>query len=193
MVANLVLPRGVSGAVKWVFATVKWYNLCLQIIQTHNFDRVITILIHSYKMHFQNVFVVLLRRVAKDVTPSLLSWHKRYDFNAANFQCHSQWKCNELEFLFLEPEQVGSDLGWGLSLFLAHGNINVRRTIVIAPSSVLSLSVAKNFNLNFHTHHLTIAIIIKFPPGKLLCPLTTLVYCGGRCSEFMLDNREYRN
>ena len=34
MVANLVLPRRVSGAVKRVFATVKWYNLCLQIIQT---------------------------------------------------------------------------------------------------------------------------------------------------------------
>ena len=29
-----VLPRSVSGAVKRVFATVKWYNLCLQIIQT---------------------------------------------------------------------------------------------------------------------------------------------------------------
>ena len=31
---NLVLPRRVSGAVKQVFATVKLYNLCLQIIQT---------------------------------------------------------------------------------------------------------------------------------------------------------------
>ena len=35
MVANLVLPRRVSGAVKRVFATVKWYNLCLQIFK-HN-------------------------------------------------------------------------------------------------------------------------------------------------------------
>ena len=32
-VANLVLPRRVSGAVKRVFATVKWYNICLQIIE----------------------------------------------------------------------------------------------------------------------------------------------------------------
>ena len=50
-----------------------------------NTNRVITILIHSHKTHFQNVFVMLLRRVAKDVTSSLFSWHKRYDFNAANF------------------------------------------------------------------------------------------------------------
>ena len=34
MVANLVLPRRSSGAVKQVFATVKGYNLRLQIIQT---------------------------------------------------------------------------------------------------------------------------------------------------------------
>ena len=52
-----------------------------------NTNCVITILINSYKTHFQNV--MLLRGVAKDVT-SLLSWHKRYDFNAANFQRHSQ-------------------------------------------------------------------------------------------------------
>ena len=39
--------------------------------------------------------IILPRRVsvAKDVTSSLLSWHKRYDFNAANFRRHSQWKC----------------------------------------------------------------------------------------------------
>ena len=55
-----------------------------------NTNRVITILVHSDKTHFQNVFVMLLRHVAKDVTSSLLSWHKRYDFNAANFQLHSQ-------------------------------------------------------------------------------------------------------
>ena len=58
-----------------------------------NTNRVITILIHSDKTLCQNVFVTLLRRVAKDVTSSLLSWHKRDDFNAANFRCHSQWKC----------------------------------------------------------------------------------------------------
>ena len=56
-----------------------------------NTKRVITILIHSAKMLFQKVFVMLLRHVAKDV-PSLLSWHKRYDFNTANFQRHHQYK-----------------------------------------------------------------------------------------------------
>ena len=55
-----------------------------------NTHRVIAILILSNKMHFQNVFVMLLRRVAKDVTLSLLSSHKRYDFNAANSRRHSQ-------------------------------------------------------------------------------------------------------
>ena len=33
-VVNLVLPRRVSGAVKRVFATANWCNLCLQINQT---------------------------------------------------------------------------------------------------------------------------------------------------------------
>ena len=55
-----------------------------------NTNRVITILIHSDKTRFQNVFVMLLRHFAKDVTSSLLSWHKHYDFNAANFRRHSQ-------------------------------------------------------------------------------------------------------
>ena len=55
-----------------------------------NTNHVITILIHSDKMRFQNVFVTLLRRIAKDVTSSLLLCHKRYDFNAANFRRHSQ-------------------------------------------------------------------------------------------------------
>ena len=40
MVANLVLPRRVSGAVKRVFSTIKWYNLYLhsfkQIVLSHN-------------------------------------------------------------------------------------------------------------------------------------------------------------
>ena len=57
-----------------------------------NTDCVITILIHSDKMLFQNVFVTLLRRVAKDVTSLLLSWHKRNDFNATIFQSHSALK-----------------------------------------------------------------------------------------------------
>ena len=55
-----------------------------------NTNCVITILIHSDKTRFQNVFETLLRRVAKEVTWSLLSWHKRYDFNVANFRRHSQ-------------------------------------------------------------------------------------------------------
>ena len=55
-----------------------------------NINRVITILIHSYKTLFQNVFFTLLRRIVKDVTLLLLSWHKRYDFNAANFRRQSQ-------------------------------------------------------------------------------------------------------
>ena len=52
-----------------------------------NTNRVITIqiLIHSDKTHFQNVFLTLLRNVAKDATSLLLSWHKCYDFDAANF------------------------------------------------------------------------------------------------------------
>ena len=49
-----------------------------------NTNRVITILIHSYKTLFQIVFVTLLRRVAKDVTSSQLSWNKRYDFKVSH-------------------------------------------------------------------------------------------------------------
>ena len=55
-----------------------------------NTNRVIAILIHSDKTRFQNVFVTLLRRVAKEVTSSLLPWHKRYDLNAANFRRRDQ-------------------------------------------------------------------------------------------------------
>ena len=49
-----------------------------------NTNRVIIILINFAKTHFQNIVVTLLCRVAKDVTSSLLSWHKHYDFNATN-------------------------------------------------------------------------------------------------------------
>ena len=88
MVANLVLPRRVSKAVK----SGIWDHKMIQFMPANhsNTNRVITILIHSDKMQFQNVFVMLLRRVAKDVTSSLLSWHKSNDFNAANFRRHSQ-------------------------------------------------------------------------------------------------------
>ena len=57
-----------------------------------NTNCIITILIHSAKTRFENVIVMLLLRIAKDVTSSFLSWHKRYDFNAANFRRQSQWK-----------------------------------------------------------------------------------------------------
>ena len=88
MVANLVLPRRVSGAVIRVICDRKM----IQFMPANhsNTNRIITILIHSDKTLFQNVFVTLLRRVAKDVTSSLLSWHKRYDFNVANVRRHSQ-------------------------------------------------------------------------------------------------------
>ena len=55
-----------------------------------NTNHVITILIQSAETRFENVFVMFLSRVAKDVASLLLSWHKRYDFNAANFRHHSQ-------------------------------------------------------------------------------------------------------
>ena len=58
-----------------------------------NTFRVITIQINSDKTLFQNVFVTLLSRVAKDMTSSLLSWHKRYAFNTAIFRRHNQWNC----------------------------------------------------------------------------------------------------
>ena len=63
-----------------------------------NTNCVITILIRSDKTPFQNVFVMLPRRVAKDLTSSLLSWHKRYDFNAAYFRRNARYKRNELEW-----------------------------------------------------------------------------------------------
>ena len=66
-----------------------------------NTNRVITILIHSDKKLFQNAFVTLLRRVAKDVTSSLLSWHKRYDLMPQIVDVtaneNARFKRNELE------------------------------------------------------------------------------------------------
>ena len=59
--------------VKWVFATVKYAR------------HASTFLIHSAKTCFQNVFVLLIPHISKDVTSSLISWHKRFDFDAANF------------------------------------------------------------------------------------------------------------
>ena len=101
--AHFALPPARSSRAKivvWLFLTsfVSFYDRKLsftatrqrKMIQVMPTNRVITILIHSDKTHFQNVFVVLLRRVAKDVTSSLLSWHKRYDFNAANVRRYNQ-------------------------------------------------------------------------------------------------------
>ena len=62
-----------------------------------NTNRVITILIHSAKTLFQNVFVTLLRHVPKDVTSSLLSRHKCYDFNDDTANENARYKRNELE------------------------------------------------------------------------------------------------
>ena len=50
-----------------------------------NTNCVITILIHSAKMQFGNVFITLLCCVDKDMTSSTLSWHKRCDFQTAIF------------------------------------------------------------------------------------------------------------
>ena len=63
-----------------------------------NTNRVIIILIHSAKTRFENVFVMLLRRVAKDVTSSF------YGINAMIlmpqiFDVIANYKRNELELL----------------------------------------------------------------------------------------------
>ena len=62
-VANLVLP-GKTGICDHKMIQFMPANYSMT-------NRVITILIHSDKMLFQNVFVTLLRRVVKDVTSSL--------------------------------------------------------------------------------------------------------------------------
>ena len=80
MVANLVLPRRDRKMIQFMPANHS------------NTNHVINILIHPDKMFFQNIFVMLLHRVAKDLTSSLLSWHKHYDFNAANFRRQGQQK-----------------------------------------------------------------------------------------------------
>ena len=92
MVANLVLPRCISGALKTGICDRKMIQFMP--VNHSNTNRVITILIHSDKTLFQNVFVTLLRRVAKDVTSSLLSWHKIFDVTANE---NARYKRNELE------------------------------------------------------------------------------------------------
>ena len=62
-------------------------------------------------MHFQNVFVALLRGVAKNVTSSLLSWHERYDINAANCQL----KCAlQTQWIRMNMWQYMYEIGYGL-------------------------------------------------------------------------------
>ena len=91
--------RGNTFVIEWfagINCIILWsqsYDAMIQFMPANhwNTNRVITILIHSDKT--QSVFLALLRRIAKDETSSLLSWHKSYDFNAANFWRHSQSKC----------------------------------------------------------------------------------------------------
>ena len=71
-----------------------------------NTNCVITILIHSDKTLFQNVFVTLLRRVAKDVTSSFLRvinamilMPQIFDVTANE---NARYKRNDLELLFKE-------------------------------------------------------------------------------------------
>ena len=63
LVANLVLPRRVSGAVKRVFSTVKWYNLCPQIFQSQVLlSPFLFILINALSKRFSlRCYVALLR------------------------------------------------------------------------------------------------------------------------------------
>ena len=84
-----------ASAVKRVFATVKWYNFMPANHSSTN---------RCY-LHSKTRFHVLLRRVARDVTSSLLSWHKRYDFNAANVRRQSQWKC-ALQTLWIRIKDI---------------------------------------------------------------------------------------
>ena len=99
-----------------------------------NTNRVITILIYSDKTQFQNVFVMLLRRVAKDVTSSLLSWHKHYNFNAPNFRRHSQWKC-ALQTLWIR-------------IFLKRVLIGCRKLWNFTPLTMISLNYALRISLD---------------------------------------------
>ena len=57
----------------------------------------------------------MLRRVAKDVTSSLLSWHKRYGSNAANFRRHSQWNCT------LQSQWIRMMMKWETQKKIVHG------------------------------------------------------------------------
>ena len=48
-------------------------------------NHVITVLVHSAKLHLQNIFITLVPHVDNDMTKSLISSHKQHDLNVANF------------------------------------------------------------------------------------------------------------
>ena len=76
------------------------YNLCMQIIQ-------IQIMLSPFRLILIKRIckTFSLRRVAKDVTLWLISWHKRYDLMPQIFEViadENMWnKQNELEFSIL--------------------------------------------------------------------------------------------
>ena len=82
-------PRTASRFTRFVCPVLRFIPNEPRKKDTHSLNHVITILIHSAKARFQNVFIMLLRCVAEDVVSSLLSWHKPCDFNAANFRQHN--------------------------------------------------------------------------------------------------------
>ena len=57
IVANLVLPWHICSVIKWVFMTVKWSNFMP--VNHSNRNSVITILIHSAKALFEDIFLRL--------------------------------------------------------------------------------------------------------------------------------------
>ena len=127
-------PRSLFYVEKWPGVDFRWGSLFVVTPANHsNTNRVITILIHSVKTLFQNVFVTLLRCVAKDVTLSLLSWRKRYDFNAANFRRHSQWKC-ALQTQWIRIKIIWFDL-FDLNEVFIH-----RNSSITVPSNACKLS-----------------------------------------------------
>ena len=123
MVANLVFPRRVSGAVKRVFATVKWYNLCLQIIQTQ-------IVLSPFEF-------ILIKRIFKTFSfccyvALLRTWRHRC-FHGINGMIlmpqildvtaneNARYKRNELECYILEgcsQSQVYFSALWHIHLYL---------------------------------------------------------------------------
>ena len=68
----------ISGAVKTGICDSKMIHVQFMSANNSNTNCVITILFHSVKAHFQNIFITYLHvcRVAKDLTESLISRHK---------------------------------------------------------------------------------------------------------------------